>query len=80
MTIIQANLSHLDQIVPLFDAYRVFYKQPPDIERAKQFIKKRLEQKDSFILIAFAGEQPVGFTQLFYSFSSVSMQPLVLHY
>ncbi|RAJ17087.1 GNAT family N-acetyltransferase [Olleya aquimaris] len=78
MTIIQANQSHLDQVAPLFDAYRVFYKQQSNLETAKQFLKQRLEKQDSIILIAYAEHEPVGFTQLFYSFSSVSMQPLFI--
>ncbi|MGB6269944.1 MAG: GNAT family N-acetyltransferase [Olleya sp.] len=78
MTIIQANKTHLEQITPLFDAYRVFYKQPSNTEAARQFIKTRLEKEDSIILLAFAEKKPVGFTQLFHSFSSVSMQPLFI--
>ncbi|WGD34824.1 GNAT family N-acetyltransferase [Olleya sp. YS] len=78
MTIIQANSSHLNQIAPLFDAYRIFYKQNSNIDAAKQFIKQRLEKQDSIILLAFVDHEPVGFTQLFYSFSSVSMQPLFI--
>ncbi|WP_397362477.1 GNAT family N-acetyltransferase [Olleya sp. R77988] len=78
MTILKANYTHLDQIVPLFDAYRVFYRQVSNPEAARQFIKARLETQDTIILIAFAENKPVGFTQLFHSFSSVSMQPLFI--
>ena len=73
MTIIQANLTHLDQVATLFNQYRIFYRQTPNLEGATQFIKDRLTKQDSIILIAFAEKKPVGFTQLFHSFSSVSM-------
>ena len=78
MTIIQANLSHLDHIATLFDQYRVFYRQASDLEAAKTFIKTRLEQEDTIILLAYAEDKPVGFSQLFHTFSSVSMQPLFI--
>ncbi len=78
MTIIQANLTHLDQVATLFNQYRIFYRQTPNLEGATQFIKDRLTKQDSIILIAFAEKKPVGFTQLFHSFSSVSMQPLFI--
>ena len=78
MTIIQANLTHLDQVATLFNQYRIFYRQTPNLEGARQFIKDRLTKQDSIILIAFAEKKPVGFTQLFHSFSSVSMQPLFI--
>ncbi len=78
MKIIQANLNHLDLIAPLFDQYRVFYRQDSNIEAATQFIKDRLTKKESIILLAFAESKPVGFTQLFHSFSSVSLLPLFI--
>ena len=78
MTILKANHTHLDQIVPLFDAYSVFYRQTSNLEAARQFIKARLETQDTIILIAFVKNKLIGFTQLFHSFSSVSMQPLFI--
>jgi ribosomal protein S18 acetylase RimI-like enzyme len=41
---------------------------------AKEFIKERLERQDSVILLATKDNKPVGYTQLFPSFSSVSMK------
>ena len=78
MTIIQATLTHLNQVAQLFNQYRIFYRQTPNLEGATKFIKDRLTKQDTIILIAFAEEKPVGFTQLFHSFSSVSMQPLFI--
>lgn len=78
MTIIKAQLEHLDHIVPLFDAYRVFYKKESNQSAAKQFLFERLTNKDSIIYLAFVKNKAVGFTQLYSSFSSVSMQPFYI--
>ena len=76
MNIIKAHIEHLDFIVSLFDAYRVFYRKPSDKDAAKQFLFERLKNKESIIFLAFVNDEAVGFTQLYPSFSSVSMQPI----
>ena len=69
----QATLFDLDSLVPLFDAYRQFYRQPSDLAGAKHFLLERFRQNQSVIFIAFRGTTPVGFTQLYPSFSSGAM-------
>jgi len=76
MTITKATLKDLNELAPLFDGYRVFYKQTSNIEAATQFLKQRLVQNDSVLYIAFADSKSVGFMQLYPLFSSVSMQPM----
>ncbi len=78
MTIIKAHIEHLDLIVSLFDAYRVFYKRPSNKDAAKQFLFERLKNRDSIIFLALIENKAVGFTQLYTSFSSVSMQPIYI--
>lgn len=78
MTIIKAKIKHLEDLIPLFDAYRVFYRQQSDILAARNFLKDRLTKKDSVIYIAYENDVAVGFTQLYFLFSSVSMQPMYL--
>ena len=78
MTIIQATIDHLNDLVPLFDAYRIFYRQESDKKAAKDFLYKRLTKNDTIIYIAYIDKKAVGFTHLFPSFSSVSMQPLYI--
>ncbi len=75
MKIIKANYGNLEEIVPLFDAYRVFYKQKPDLEGAFEYLKARFNRNESVIFLAFDGDEAVGFTQLYPMFSSVSMKP-----
>jgi len=78
MTIVQAEAKHLDDLAPLFDGYRVFYKQQSNVAAAKAFLKDRLTNKDSVIYMAYLDEKAVGFTQLYPLFSSVSMETMYL--
>lgn len=84
-----ATIQDLEQLVPLFDGYRVFYRKASDHEGARSFLKERLKNKDSIVYIAFAkpvlsevevadSTIAVGFTQLYPIFSSVSMEPMYL--
>lgn len=73
MEVIRAEIQHLEPIATLFDQYRVFYGQESNLAAAKIFLQERLQNRDSVIFVASNG-QIVGFTQLYPSFSSVSMQ------
>jgi ribosomal protein S18 acetylase RimI-like enzyme len=76
MKIIAVTLDHLEQIVPLFDAYRVFYEQVSDLTSAREFLRQRLLLRETVLFLALENEQPLGFTQLFPSFTSAGMQRL----
>lgn len=78
VTVIEATLNDLAVVVPLFNQYRIFYNQKSNEEAAKEFLKKRIQHKESVILLAYFNDEPVGFTQLFTSFSSVSLQPVFI--
>ena len=69
----RATLEDLDRIVPLFDAYRQFYRQPSDLERARSFLRERLERNQSVIFLSTENGAVTGFTQLYSSFSSGSL-------
>ena len=75
MIIKKATLSDLERIVPLFDAYRVFYKKTSDVEAAQKFLKERFSHNESVIFIALENEEPIGFTQLYKTFSSTTLEP-----
>ena len=74
MKIIQVQREHLDSVAILFDAYRQYYGQKPDLAGAKQFLSERLLLNESVIFLAFDEEKPLGFTQLYPMFSSISMK------
>ncbi|PLS09454.1 GNAT family N-acetyltransferase [Neobacillus cucumis] len=74
MLIQKATLHELEPLAELFDLYRLFYKQESNLEGAKQFLKERISNDESVAFIALDGDQPLGFVQLYPSFSSVSMK------
>jgi len=78
--IVRAEAGHADLIAPLFDAYRRFYRQPPDLDGARRFISERLRAGESVVFVAMieqdGGPTAIGFVQLYPAFSSVSMKPL----
>jgi ribosomal protein S18 acetylase RimI-like enzyme len=80
----RARAEDTDAVAPLFDAYRQFYGAGPDLEGARAFIAARLERAESVVLLARAlprASEPsraVGFAQLYPSFSSVSMGPIIV--
>lgn len=78
MHIIQAYIEHVDDLTPLFNAYRVFYKQESDLMSAKSFLKARIQNNESIIYLAYINDEAVGFTQLYPLFSSVSLKPFYL--
>jgi ribosomal protein S18 acetylase RimI-like enzyme len=71
----RAALSDLPSLAPLFDAYRQFYGQPPDLPRAESFLRERLTRGDSVIFLAGEAGTGLGFTQLYPTFSSVRTAP-----
>jgi GNAT superfamily N-acetyltransferase len=75
----QATVADLDLLVPLFDAYRRFYRKPHDPDLARRFLLERFQHNESIIFLAFdqAGAA-VGFTQLFPSFSSASAARILI--
>lgn len=67
----RAGASDIDAVAPLFDAYRQFYSQPADLERARDFLQRRTAHGESVLWLAERDRDVVGFTQLFPMFSSV---------
>lgn len=69
----QATVADIEVLVPMFDAYRVFYGNASDLALARRFLLERFAHNESII---FIGERDsgvaVGFAQLYPSFSSGS--------
>jgi ribosomal protein S18 acetylase RimI-like enzyme len=72
MDVRRATLNDLPRLVPLFDAYRQFYRQPSDPARAERFVRERLAGGESVIFLALEGDAAAGFVQLYPSFWSVA--------
>ncbi len=76
---IQADISMIQKIVPLFDAYRQFYEQKSNPIQVASFLEERFINQQSIIFCACTpSEEVVGFVQLYPIFSSVSMKKLWL--
>lgn len=72
-----ATIYDLEGVAKLFDQYRMFYKQESNIEAARAFLFDRFENNQSIIIVAIdQNNSMVGFTQLYPSFSSVSLKRL----
>ncbi len=67
-----ATMRDLDSVASLFDAYRQFYEQPPDLPRARKFIQERIAREESVVYVAETDTgNIVAFTQLYPTFCSV---------
>jgi ribosomal protein S18 acetylase RimI-like enzyme len=74
-----ATDADLDAVATLFDAYRQFYDQAPDLALATRFIRDRMQRQESVILLACgAGGQVLGFCQLYPVFCSIEAQATYL--
>ncbi len=75
-----ATPDDIDQLAVLFDLYRQFYGQPGDVELAREFIERRISQRESIIFVAQQAAGLIGFTQLYPTFCSVSAAPILVLY
>jgi GNAT superfamily N-acetyltransferase len=67
-----ARADDLEAVAALFDGYRQFYEQPPELDLAHRFITDRFQRKESVIIVAEDGAgKLIGFTQMYPSFCSV---------
>ncbi|MCP9450711.1 MAG: GNAT family N-acetyltransferase [Nitrospira sp.] len=75
----RATMQDLDRLVPLFNAYRQFYGQAPDLVAARRFLHDRLARNESLVLIAEDHDGvAIGFVQLYPLFSSILAAPMSL--
>ncbi len=68
----------LEVLLPLVREYRVFYEQEPDEGRERNFIQKHLRDATSTLFVAFADARAVGFIQIFESWSTVRLAPVLI--
>lgn len=73
VTVRQAVLADLDALTVLFDQYRQFQAQPADPSGCRAFLAARFNHGESVIFLASTDQQPVGFAQLYPSFSSTAL-------
>ena len=70
MQIREAKLSDLENLSDLFNSYRMFYGKKSDLKVANEFLRSRIENKDSKIFVCDLNNELFGFVQLYPIFSS----------
>jgi GNAT superfamily N-acetyltransferase len=78
LAIHRAGADDIARVAPLFDAYRSFYGQQPDIARADAFLRERFARGESALLLAERDGDTLGFAHLYPLFSSVRTVPVWL--
>ncbi len=71
--IVQATPADVEAVAPLFNAYRQFYKKPPNEEAARRFLFARLSKGESVLFLAQIAGEAVGFVHLYPVFSSTNL-------
>ena len=69
----RAGEGDLARLAPLFHAYLRFYGREPEPPAPEEFLRARLQAKESVIFLAEIGDRAVGFVQLYPSFDSVEL-------
>jgi GNAT superfamily N-acetyltransferase len=67
--IARATADDVEQILPLFEAYRAFFAQG-ERDVSRRFLEDRLRSDESVLFVAWNGANPVGFIQLYPLWSS----------
>ena len=78
--ITRATIEHYKDVGALFDLYRQFYKYKTNLKASTKFIKDRINQNESFILICFYKKEPAGFVQLYETFDSLNINKKLILY
>jgi ribosomal protein S18 acetylase RimI-like enzyme len=71
-----ASAADLNELVRLYVAYRLFYGEAPEQERAAIFIRDRVTQSSGRYFLAWNGENAVGFMHLMPSTNTLAMRPI----
>lgn len=54
-----ATADDLDAVAALFDAYRQFYQQAPDLPLARAFVRERLQRSESVLIVGETGAKKI---------------------
>lgn len=73
ITGLRAEPSELDELAILFNLYREFQGEPSNLSAAREFLLARFNLGDSAVFVARDTQVPIGFAQLYPSYSSVAL-------
>ncbi len=68
--------AEVDRVVPLFGAYRRFYRRRPNADLERRYLAARIRRGEAVVFVANDGSTPVGFTLLYPLHSSLSLRPI----
>ena len=71
-----ASTADLNELVRLYVAYRVFYGEAAEEERATAFIRDRVTQSSARYFLAWIGNSAIGFMHLMPSTNTLAMRPI----
>jgi ribosomal protein S18 acetylase RimI-like enzyme len=74
ITVRQASIHDLHNIVPVFDAYREYFQQERNPLAVQKYLFDKFEHRESVMFVAEKQSQIVGFAQLYPTFSSLTLQ------
>jgi ribosomal protein S18 acetylase RimI-like enzyme len=72
----RATADDVPRVVPLFGAYREFYRQRPAPAVEHEYLAERISREQAVVFLAERSGEVVGFTLLYPSFSSISLRPI----
>jgi ribosomal protein S18 acetylase RimI-like enzyme len=75
VTVRRAERADVERVLPLFGAYREFYRESKAPERERTFLTERLEWGECAIFVAESDGEVVGFTLLYPMFTSIALGP-----
>ena len=79
--IIEAESKHIEKVGKLFDLYRQFYKYDSNLITSTNYIKDRINNKESKIFIAINNDnEAIGFVQLYETFGSLDLEKIIILY
>ena len=79
--IIEAESKHIEKVGELFDLYRQFYKYDSNLIESTNYIKDRINNKESIIFIAINdANEAIGFVQLYETFGSLDLGKIIILY
>src|ERR1035438_1787236 len=71
-----ASTEHLPELSRLYIAYRVFYGEAPEEQRAAAFINERVTQAKGRYFLAWNEGDAIGFMHLMPSTNTLAMRPI----
>jgi len=73
-----ATTEDLNELLRLYVAYRVFYGEAPEEQRATAFVLDRLKQSSGRYFLALHEQDAIGFMHLMPSTNTLAMRPIWL--